>query len=160
MKLIKSFKCAFRGLAYCILNERHMRVHTVIGLFVLLFSRFFCLSSLSYAVLFLTIAAVMSAEIINTAIERLTDFFSPNYSHLAKNIKDISAGAVLTVSIFSVLIAVCVLWDKDAFVRIFCFLSSSVYSIAISLLLLIAAIIYIVLGPKGVLEKFRKNNTN
>ena len=65
--------CAFRGVWDAILDEAHLRFHLVAAFYVLLFSPFFELSAAQYAVLVLLIAAVLSAELFNTAIENVCD---------------------------------------------------------------------------------------
>jgi diacylglycerol kinase len=47
---------------------------------------------------------------MNTAIEQVVDLISPDQNENAGRIKDISAGAVLVVSIVSVIIAFVIFW--------------------------------------------------
>lgn len=47
---------------------------------------------------------VIAAELINTAIEELTDLLSPNYHKKAGYAKDASAGAVLILAIASAIV--------------------------------------------------------
>jgi len=51
----------------------------------------------------------LGVEVINTAIEALTDLVSPNYSQLAKISKDVSAAAVLIAAAASVIIGLLIL---------------------------------------------------
>jgi diacylglycerol kinase len=53
---------------------------------------------------------VVSLELMNTAIEQVVDLISPDQNENAGRIKDISAGAVLVVSIVSVIIAFVIFW--------------------------------------------------
>jgi diacylglycerol kinase len=55
---------------------------------------------------------VLTAEIFNTAIESLTDMVSPNYSDMAKKVKDLSAAAVLIAAITAVCIGMFVFMPK------------------------------------------------
>ena len=64
MRFLKSFRYAFRGIVYCINTERNMRIHTVIALYVFVFSFFFHLTRVEYAVLFLAFAQVKSFLIL------------------------------------------------------------------------------------------------
>lgn len=52
----------------------------------------------------LAIAFVWSAELVNTAVERLVDLVSPERQPLAKAAKDTAAGAVLVAAVFAVLV--------------------------------------------------------
>ena len=56
-------------------------------------------SMLEQAVLLLTIAGVISAEMVNTAIETVINKISPEFHPLAKAAKDVAAGAVLVQAI-------------------------------------------------------------
>ncbi len=156
MKFLKGFLYAFRGILYCINHERNMRIHTVATLYVLLFSPFFELSRGQYALLLLTMAGVMSAEAVNTALERLTDLSSPDYHPLARAAKDVAAGAVLIVAIFAVLVGVCLLWQPAAFVRMFDFFTQKPWTLVLLALTLPVVLLYIVKGPKGIWGMIKK----
>lgn len=115
MRFLKGFLYAFQGIAYCISHERNMRIHTVALLYVSAFSLFFQLSRVEYAVLFLTFALVMMAEMVNTAIERLCDKTAKEYHPLIKHAKDMAAGAVLVCAVFAVGVAVCLFGDAAVY---------------------------------------------
>jgi len=106
VKILKSFKCAAKGTLYTIKNERNMRIHTVISFYVLLFSLFFHLSFVKYAVLFLTIGSVLTLEMINTSIEAIIDICSAEYNSVARIAKDIAAGAVMVSSVVAAFIGI------------------------------------------------------
>ncbi len=92
-----------------------MRFHTAAAVYVLLFSCFFSFSAVEYAVLFLTLALVMAAECLNTALERLCDQVSPGYSPLIGACKDAAAGGVLVCAVFAVCVGVCLFWKPEGF---------------------------------------------
>jgi diacylglycerol kinase len=105
--MINSFKNAFKGILFCIRNERNMRIHIAVTLIVLTVSVCFYEHTRTQRILLvLTCALVMSLEIVNTAIESLTDKLSPELSPLAKAAKDCAAGAVLVAAIAAVVIGV------------------------------------------------------
>lgn len=103
-QLKKSFLNAFRGIFYCIKNERNIRIHMVVGVFILMFSFFFKLLPIEYAVLTVAVGFVICCEIFNTAIEALVNLSSPSYNSWARIAKDVAAGGVF----FSSLVAICV----------------------------------------------------
>ena len=70
---LKSFACAFRGIWDAICDEAHLRFHLVAAFYVLLLAPLFGLSRTQYAVLILLIGAVLAAELVNTAIEDVSD---------------------------------------------------------------------------------------
>jgi diacylglycerol kinase len=62
-----------------------------------------------WAVLFLTIALVWTAEFINTALEAVVDLASPQQHPLAKVGKDVGAAAVMLAALASILVGLLIL---------------------------------------------------
>lgn len=102
--LARSFKYAGRGIAFCIKNERNMRIHLVTAAYVYAFSPFYHFSQTQYILITLTIGMVLSAEAVNTALEALVNLETQSYDNLARIAKDVAAGAVLICSIFAFII--------------------------------------------------------
>ena len=98
----RSFLYAFRGIRYCIKNERNMRIHLAAAVFVTAFSLVYRLEPLGYAVLFLAMGAVISFEAVNTALEALVNLASPAYHNLARIAKDVAAGAVFMAALAAI----------------------------------------------------------
>ena len=96
----RSFLNAFKGVAYCIRNERNMRIHLTIAAYVLVFSVFYNLTAFEYAILFIIIGLVLAAEAVNTAVEAIVNLNIECYNKLARVAKDVSAGAVLDLCCF------------------------------------------------------------
>lgn len=86
-------------------SERNIRVHLICAIFVLLLGMLLELSVTKFCILLLTIAMVVSMEMINSAIEFSLDaVFHNRYSKLVGMAKDISAGAVMFVTIVAIVI--------------------------------------------------------
>ena len=81
-----------------------MRVHIAAGILISAAGFIFELTRTEWCVLLLTIAGVMSLEIVNTAIEKTVDLVTEEYRPLAKMAKDLAAGAVLLFAIAAVII--------------------------------------------------------
>ena len=141
--LLKSVKNALKGILYCIKSEKNIRVHTVAVLYVLVFSMYFNLSNTQYAILFLTMAAVISMECINTAIEKMLDFEYQGYNNFVKVIKDISAGAVLVLAIGSICVGVSLFFDFYKWYQLFFTFKTNVFLQVAFLLSVIFSAIYI-----------------
>ncbi len=124
-----------------------MRFHTAVMLYVLAFSPFFTLSKTQYAILIITISSVISAEMLNTAAEELADLSAADYNPLARAAKDIAAGAVLVCAFFSVVVGVIILWQPDAFVRIFHFFTDRLWLLAATLVVTALIVVYVAKGP-------------
>ncbi|MEN0002932.1 MAG: diacylglycerol kinase family protein [Bacteroidota bacterium] len=111
-KRIKSFGYAFRGIASLVRSELHARIHLTAMVVVILAGIYFGVSPMEWAILSLTIAAVLAAEGFNTAIEALTDLVSPDYHTLAGKAKDVAAGAVLLLAIGAIGVAISIFGPK------------------------------------------------
>ena len=137
--LVKSFSYAVRGWFFCIKNERNMRLHTVVSVAMILFSLVFQLTMLEYAVLIVTMALVLTCEMINTAIEALVNLETGAYDHLARVAKDVAAGAVFVMSIAAVAVGLVLFLKPDK-------LLTAVVTIATTPAYLIVAILLVVFG--------------
>ena len=92
---VASFGHAFRGLGSAWRSEVHLRFHAVATVAVLGLGFYYRLGRLEWALVALAVAGVWTAELLNTAIEALTDLASPDFHPLAGKAKDVAAGAVL-----------------------------------------------------------------
>jgi diacylglycerol kinase (ATP) len=110
--LIKSFNYAVNGIIYSLKHERNMKVHLIISIIVLLFGTFFSLDKLELLILFITMTLVFFTEMINTAIEGLSDLVSEEYHPMIKIIKDIAAGAVLITALNAIVVGY-IIFFKD-----------------------------------------------
>ena len=151
-----SFRAAARGILRCVEEERHMRIHTAAVLLVLLFSLFFSLSAVEYALLFLTFAVVLAAELFNSSLERLVDAQIPFFSKNAAAVKDYAAGAVLVCAVFSVFVGVAVFWKPEQLAQIPAFFAAHPVTIAGVALLLLILSLYVIFAPSGILRLCRR----
>ncbi|GAA4038253.1 diacylglycerol kinase family protein [Hymenobacter glaciei] len=92
---VASFGHAGRGVWSALRSEVHMRYHAVATAVVVGLGFYCSISRLEWALVALAVAGVWTAEMLNTAIEALTDLASPDFHPLAGKAKDIAAGAVL-----------------------------------------------------------------
>jgi diacylglycerol kinase (ATP) len=102
--LAASFRYAFAGLGYLLWTQRNAKIHTAIGLAAIALGFIVGLDRFEWLMLTLTIAIVLAAEGINTALEAAVDLASPDYHPLAKIAKDVGAGTVLLTAIASVIV--------------------------------------------------------
>lgn len=99
----KSLKCAVSGLLKPFVTERNMRIHFSIANLIILFAYFYGLNRSEWAILFLAIGLVITAELINTAVENAVDTATSERLQTAKTAKDTAAGAVLFAAVISVI---------------------------------------------------------
>lgn len=101
---MKKFKAAFDGMITA-LKDKSIRIQCFLGMITFLVGWIFHLDSSQWIRVLLCVALVVSAEIFNTCIERLCDFVQPEYDLKIKKIKDMSAAAVLVLSMMALIIA-------------------------------------------------------
>jgi len=105
-RLYKSFTYAFSGLAKVFWEERNFRIHALISLLVIILAYYFRIAVWQLAILILIIALILILEIINTIFERLLDLLKPRIHQYVKDIKDMTAAAVLVGAWAAVLLGI------------------------------------------------------
>lgn len=118
-----SFLYATAGIFKSIKTEVNLRFHIVIANLIFIFAYFYGLDNAEWALLILTAFAVISLELVNTAIERTVDTATCEILPTAKLAKDAAAGAVLVMAAASLLVGICLFGNAsricDALGRIF-----------------------------------------
>lgn len=133
-----------------------MRFHIVAGIYVLVFSLFYDFTDGQRALLILLIASVMAAETVNTCIEELCNLMFDHFEPLVKIIKDAAAGAVLILSVAAAAVAVIFFLDFEVLGRIISFFALTPWLLALFVMSVVIAIIFIVLGPVGIKNKIMR----
>ena len=75
------------------------------SLLVIILSSLLNITKVEWLIILICIGMVLGMEVINTAIEEIVNFISPEYHLNAGRIKDLAAAAVLIVSIVAFIIA-------------------------------------------------------
>ena len=89
---------AVRGLSYGVRCERNVRIDCCFAVLALVLAVVFRVSPEQWLAIVICIAVVMAFELMNTAVEALTDLASPQLHPLAGRAKDCAAAACLVVS--------------------------------------------------------------
>ncbi len=92
---IRSFRPAFHGLWVLFKEEPNARIHLVALAVVIALGFILKLSPVEWVITSLSIGLVLGMEAMNSAMENLSDFVSPEYHSRIKKVKDLSAGGVL-----------------------------------------------------------------
>ena len=108
-KWIKSANYAIEGILWAAKTQRHMRYHLYAAVLLLLTGFILGISWSDFVILITLSIIVISIEMINTALETITDILFKEYDNRAKIIKDIAAGAVLISSLGAALIGYVIL---------------------------------------------------
>ena len=102
--LTASLEFALTGIFTAIKEERNLRKHAISAVLVVIAGLIFRVSKVEWLFLLLSVFLVVAFEVMNSAIENVVDLASDyHFSMLAKNAKDMAAGAVLIVSGFALL---------------------------------------------------------
>lgn len=107
-----SFGHAMDGISYVVSHERNFIIELVFAVLVTIASFILKVSLIEWCILVLVIGIILALEMINTAIERCVDLVTKDYRELAKIAKDVSAGAVLVMSMFSVILGILIFLPK------------------------------------------------
>lgn len=107
-KRLKSFEYAFKGLSKAVKTQHNLWIHLTITILVVFSGFYFNISRTEWMAVFLAIGGVITAELINTAIEWTVDLITPEEHPLAGDIKDVAAGAVLFFAVVSAVIGLLV----------------------------------------------------
>jgi len=109
-----SFQFAGRGVLDAALGQRNMRVHLVAAVLVATFGSAVPLGIAEQLALVLAVFLVLSAEVMNSALEAAVDLAGGEPDERARAAKDAAAGAVLVLAVGAVAIFTLVLvrdWD-------------------------------------------------
>jgi|LauGreDrversion2_6_1035139.scaffolds.fasta_scaffold34282_1 diacylglycerol kinase len=103
-QMFKSIGIAFDGIIDLIKSENNAKIHLISTIVVIIVGFKLQFLAIEWLWISLAIAGVWVAELINTAIEKLTDLISPEQNPIAKKIKDYAAGAVLVMAIWAIFV--------------------------------------------------------
>ena len=101
-ELIASLEFALTGIFTAFKEERNMRKHALSAILAIVAGFLFGISVTEWLFLLLSVSLVIAFEIMNSALENVVDLASDyHFTMLAKNAKDMAAGAVLVISGFA-----------------------------------------------------------
>ncbi|MEW4488556.1 diacylglycerol kinase family protein [Thalassoglobus sp. JC818] len=99
-----SLKIAIRSLFEAAATERNFRIQLAVAVAVIVAGMVLGLTTLEWIVISICIGGVLSAELINTAIESVVDLLQPDIDERARRAKDFAAGSVLVASIVAAIV--------------------------------------------------------
>jgi diacylglycerol kinase (ATP) len=100
-----SLNCAVEGLLYAFKTQKHIKVHYLLAVGVLVLSLVLRLPTVEFVIFTVAIVILLLAEMMNTAIEEVVNLIEDRHHIIAKNAKDVSAGAVLVSAIGVAIVA-------------------------------------------------------
>lgn len=109
---IRSTDNAWRGLRVMLKTTHNAWVEVFFGVLAVYLGFLFKLNSVEWSIIVIAIGLVIITETINTSLEVDINLTSPEYHPLAKDIKDISAGAVALACILAGIIGLIIFGPK------------------------------------------------
>lgn len=101
---VQSVKYAMHGIWSGISDQRNLKVQFVLAVITIGAGFYFDITRTEWCLILICIGLVLGLEMMNSAIENLVDLVTLERNPLAGRIKDIAAGAVLMVSVISVIV--------------------------------------------------------
>lgn len=105
-RFLHRISLAIQGLLIAIKRERHMKIHILLAI-ILLMPLFWIKTSITNIwILSILLTMLFVVELINTAIETTIDLITRRFSYRAKLAKDMSSSAVLMVAAMVLLFSI------------------------------------------------------
>lgn len=111
-KRLRSFRYAFNGIRLLIAKEHNAWIHCFATVCVVIAGFLLEISKMEWISCVIVIGAVLAAEAVNSAMEAIADFVSPEYSEAIKRAKDMAAGAVLLMAIAAAIVGGIIFFPK------------------------------------------------
>ena len=111
-KQLKSFEFALNGLRILIKEEHNSRIHLFATVGVLIAAFIFKLSTSEWIAVIFAIGFVFTIEIINSAIENIADFVSPEKHRLIGKVKDLASAGVLVSAVTAFIVGLIIFIPK------------------------------------------------
>jgi len=114
-KTIRSLVFAFRGIGYMVKNERNFKIHLFFAVLIIFIGLLVGFNRYDWMIVILLIAVILSAEIFNSALERICDLMKIKLKLKYEDttiIRNLSAGAVIIIALFSLLIGIILIGGK------------------------------------------------
>jgi diacylglycerol kinase len=107
--LLNRFGYALRGWVEAWRCQPNIRIQAAFVVGITALGLYLGLSMERWAIIVLTYGVVIASELLNSALEALTDLVSPTYHPLARRAKDIAAGAVLLTAVAALIVGLLIL---------------------------------------------------
>ncbi len=100
-----SFKHALDGIIWAFKTQPNFQIHLILSFIAIIGGVYFRISATEMTIIALTIVFGLGIEMINTAIEAMTDLIKKEYDIDAKIAKDVAAGMMLLTAIGTLFVA-------------------------------------------------------
>lgn len=111
-RFLRSFVYAAAGIRSAVKQEQNIRFHLLAAAIVIAAAFLTGLSKIEWLIVLLLIGGMLALELVNSAIERTVDLVTADLHPLARQAKDMAAGAVLVFAAASAIIGLLIFWPK------------------------------------------------
>lgn len=108
----KAFSYAWMGIIHGASRECNVKSHLITAIIVLLAAWWTGISRVEWIIVLVLIGLMIALELLNAAVERVVDLVTVEKHLLAKQAKDLAAGAVLVFAITSAVIGALIFLPK------------------------------------------------
>lgn len=109
---IEALQNAFKGFIYAFKNEINLKIEVVISIIAIILAVILKIKPLEFVIVIFSIGLVILAELLNTALEIITDISSLNYNNKIRRVKDISAAIVVITAVMAAVAGYVIYLDK------------------------------------------------
>ncbi|MDE0672244.1 MAG: diacylglycerol kinase [Caldilineaceae bacterium] len=107
-RFVLGVRHALSGLAHAARRERNFQIELALGLAALAMAWWLRITRIEWLVVVICCGLVLSAELLNTAVEHLADTTGLVRSEQIRVVKDVAAGAVLVAVVVSLAVGAAV----------------------------------------------------
>lgn len=111
-RFLLSFKYCYEGMKYAFYNQVNMFVMIIFALIILLLGMLLKISYVESLIIVLLIGIVFALELVNSAIEEVTNLVTKENNIHAKHAKDCAGGAVGFMIIISIIMGLMIYLPK------------------------------------------------
>lgn len=111
---VLSLKYVFKGMCMLVSSEHAAMAQTVVIIVVVGLGICFRISPLEWIAQTICCGMLLTAEALNTAVEKICDYIQPNFDKRIGFIKDISAGAVGFAACTGVIVVIAIYYKYFA----------------------------------------------
>lgn len=111
-KFFWSFIYAANGIYHVVKSEQNFRFHLLAAIIVVIAAAATGLSAFEWIIIVISIFGMFMIELVNASIERVVDLVTPELHPLAKQAKDLAAGACLIYAICTVIVGLIIFIPK------------------------------------------------
>lgn len=100
------------GLKEVFKSERNFRLHLFSAILVCIVGTFYNITIGEWIAVVIVVGLVITAEILNTAIEEIINYIKPEIHPAAKRIKDLAAAGVFVASLTALVVGLIIFLPK------------------------------------------------